>query len=99
MANGERRLRVRITGKADAVRRYLARDPQELGRVHVRGDEVEVDLTISQAAAKALRTDDLRVRTLYDADKRGRKAMVSGVDRNRFEGGAIPQGLGLLRRQ
>jgi hypothetical protein len=98
MATGERLLRVRISGAADAVRRFLAQHPAEFGRVSVHGDQVEIDLTVDEPVAASLRDGGLRVVELYNADQRGRKAMQTVGRGNRFEGGRIPQGLGLRRR-
>lgn len=91
-------LRVRMTGTTEQVRAYLSQHPMEAGRVHLEAGHATIDAFVREGLLDVLRSRGLRIELLFDADKRGRAAMRDVAKGNRFDGGRIPQGLGLRRR-
>lgn len=89
--------RVRLSGKPEAVRQFLAEHPMEAGQVSFSDGRVVVSLFVPRGWIQGLRDRDFVVEELYDASALVRSRISDIGKGNRFEGGRIPRGLGLRR--
>lgn len=89
--------RIRLSGRPEAVRQFLAEHPMEAGQVSISDGRVVVSLFVPRDWIQRLRDRGFVVEELYDASALAR-ARVGDIGKgNRFEGGRIPRGLGLRR--
>lgn len=89
-------LRVRVTGQRPALLRFLSEHPLEIDSVKCSEGLASFATYLSAELQPELARHELQFEVLFDASARGGNLRQSTNTPNRFDGGRIPSGYGLL---